>query len=227
MITTEAKFRILFRLARAAAEFIPGAQIPKVLVETAVDVVDEYRKGIVYTVEKAAVQETPTDAPISESVPDLSLSVICRELHFDLISFPACEFKTLLSISSTIELEDCVIASDDKEISLHLNTLPNLRGRGQFIDARMIIMSDKAVIHIPAASIRDESDATSNVVEVRYAEPRRYTVDNTWEVVVSPSHSLSSAICARLTVADLKCTAFTFASLSRSALRFAVCVVRS
>src|SRR5262245_7378260 len=100
MITTEAKLRILFRLVRAAAEFIPGAQIVKIVAETVVDVADEVRRGVVYTVEKPIVQQPSVNPAPDESSPDLSLSLIWRELRFDHISFPPSEFKALLASSS-------------------------------------------------------------------------------------------------------------------------------
>lgn len=108
-LTTEAKLRILFRLVRAASEALPCVKEIKVVAETAVDIVDEYRKGAVVCSRPDSIT-TAGDSASIDPIPDVSFSILSQELQFAHISFGDKAFRDVLADSGTIQLEDCLIA---------------------------------------------------------------------------------------------------------------------
>jgi hypothetical protein len=229
-LTDEAKLRILFRLVRSAAEVVPCARELKVLAETIVDVADEVRKGRVqYSIEAVDRNQDKAKSTSKGAEPDLSLSILWRELKFAHISFGAEEFKSLLVLSGAIQLERCLIVQSRPSTTIHLDTLPGLKGAGQFLDSRLVVEHDKAILTTPAANMYDPGGIPSNRHQISYDGEQTMTLGSSaWRIESKSCDSLSSEICSQLAVAGLKCVAITFALVGRAPNRhYSVCIVRS
>lgn len=188
-----------------------------------VDVADEYRKGIVYSA--PPVVDPPPDQMQTESRADFSLSILWRELGFTHISFPIEPFHALLAESGAIEFDDCLIVSDCMPHCIHLDTLPGLRGRRQFLDGRLSIEADCIVLATPGSAMARPHNTSSYRIDFRYGEHLTFALENQWQITVEPHDSLAEPVCKRLTVLGLGCTVVTFLKLPD--IRFSICIART